>query len=301
MIKRTIEISQEPVHVSVAKSQLILKRNGVQVGDAPCEDIGMVVVDHPQTTYSHAALAALANSGAVLVVCGDDHLPSAMLLPLSSHSQVVWRLADQIAAPIPLQKQLWKQLIVSKITGQSQNLIDGSVSQKRLQNFAGRVRSGDPENIESQAARVYWNAWLDNISFRRHQTACDLNCFLNYGYSIIRAAIARAVVAAGLHPAIGLHHSSRSNAFCLVDDLIEPFRPTVDRQVREMWDGGYEELNQTAKAELLGLLTHPFSMNDQSGPFLVMIHRMVASLVRCFSGETRILEIPRPCESAGTE
>jgi len=301
VIKRTLEISNESAHLSVRNEQLILERNGKTIGQAPCEDLGMVVVDHPQTTYTHAALAKLADSGAVLVICGRDHLPSAVLLPLTSHSQVVWRLADQLAAPLPVQKQLWRQLVVAKIKGQARNLSPGSSSRKGLFALARQVRSGDPSNIEARAAKTYWTVWLDNTPFRRDQTLSDLNSFLNYGYAIVRAAIARAVVAGGLQPAIGLHHCNRSNAFCLVDDLIEPFRPIVDDRVREMWRQGYTDLTQEAKAMLLELLTLPVSLGGQSGPLMVMIHRMIASLVSCYSGESKILEIPVPCESADTD
>ncbi len=301
MIKRTLEISREPAHLSVRNDQLLLQRDGKTVAQAPCEDLGMVVVDHPQTTYTHAALAKLADSGAVLVVCGRDHIPAAILLPLATHSQVIWRLADQMAVPLPMQKQLWRQLVIAKIRGQAKNLEENSAVRTRLLALARQVHSGDPNNVEARAARAYWSAWLDNTGFRRDQSANDLNCFLNYGYAIVRAAIARAVVSGGLQPAIGLHHSNRSNAFCLVDDLIEPFRPLVDDRVREMWRQGYTELTQEAKAMLLDILTTPLALNEQTGPMMIMIHRMVASLVRCYSGESSQLEIPVPCESVGTD
>ena len=301
MIKRTLEISREPAHLQVRYEQLQLKRDGAVVAQAPCEDLGVVVVDHPQTTYSHAALTKLAECGAVLVVCGADHLPAAVLLPLADHSQVVWRLGDQLAAPRPLRKQLWRQLVVAKIRGQARNLPPGSAPRKKLFALAREVRSGDPTNVEAQAARLYWCNWLDGDEFRRDVDAGGLNVFLNYGYAIARAALGRAIVAAGLHPSVGLHHRNRSNAFCLADDLIEPFRPLVDDRVREMHRQGYGELSQPAKAALLELLTVPLKLGEQSGPWMVMVHRLVASLVRCYARESRRLEIPVPCGSADTE
>lgn len=297
VIKRTLEISRESAHITVRNDQLLLQRDGKTVGHAPCEDLGVVVVDHPQTTYSHAALAKLADCGAVLVICGRDHLPSAVLLPLADHSLVVSRLADQVAAPRPLRKQLWRQLVSAKIKAQARNLPQGSVGRTRLLALAREVRSGDPENSEAQAARVYWANWLGDPGFRRDPALGDANKFLNYGYAIVRATLARAIVSSGLQPGLGLHHSNRSNAFCLADDLIEPFRPMVDRRVREMIRAGFEELDQPAKAELLKLLTQPLRLGDQTGPWMVMVHRLVASLVRCFSGEQRRLEIPVPCAS----
>ncbi len=305
MIKRTLEISREPAHLSLRNEQLLLKRDGQIVGQAPCEDLGFVVVDHPQTTYTHAALAKLAECGAAVVLCGPDHLPVAMILPLADHSQVVWRLRDQLAVGRPLAKQLWKQLVAAKIRAQARNLDPSLPAYRKLLALAGEVRSGDPANVEAQAARVYWQNWLwsndaDEAAgdvFRRDAEASGLNGFLNYGYAILRAALGRAIVAAGLLPSLGIHHCNRSNAFCLADDLIEPFRPLVDDCVREMHRQGHEQLTQPAKAELLGLLTLPMRMGDQTGPLMVMLHRTVASLARCYAGEAKRLEIPEPAES----
>lgn len=298
MIKRTLEISHDPAHLSVRNEQLVLRRDGKTVGQVPCEDIGVVLVDHPQTTYTHGALAKLAGAGATLVVCGRDHLPSAMLLPLSDHSQVVWRLRDQLNISRPLAKRLWKQLVVAKIHAQAANLPANQPAYRKLLALAREVRSGDPKNVEAQAARIYWVNWLwqeefaGSEPFRRDPAGTGLNSFLNYGYAVVRAAIARAIVAAGLLPSLGLHHRNRGNAFCLADDLIEPFRPLLDDRVREMYRQGYEELNQPAKAELLEVLTQRLRLGEEIGPLMVMLHRMVASLVHCYAGDAKRLEIP---------
>ncbi len=315
MIKRTLEISREPAHLAVRNQQLILKRDGQVVGSVPCEDIGLVMVDHPQTTYTHSALAQLAASDAAVVLCGHDHLPVAMLLPLADHSQVVWRLQDQLDVSKPLQKQLWSQLVVAKIEAQARNLPGDSGPHRKLMALAREVRSGDPKNTEAQAAKIYWAHWLGSVPnsgseelgtdplapndplaaiFRRDPNGTGLNGFLNYGYAVVRASIARAIVAAGLLPSLGIHHRNRSNAFCLADDLMEPYRPLVDDRVRQMARQGYDQLNQPAKAELLDLLVQPMQLGDQKGPFMVMLHRLVASLVRCYAGQSKRLEIPVP-------
>ncbi|MCC7476573.1 MAG: CRISPR-associated endonuclease Cas1 [Pirellulales bacterium] len=161
MIKRTLEISREPAHLSVRDEQLILKRDGQTIGQVPCEDIGVVMVDHPQTTYTHGALAKLAESDAAVVICGRDHLPAAILLPMADHSQVVWRLDAQLSISRPLQKQLWRQLVVAKIEAQARNLSPHLPAHRKLLALAREVRSGDPTNIEAQAARVYWANWLN--------------------------------------------------------------------------------------------------------------------------------------------
>ncbi len=293
MIKRTVEISREPTHLSVRTDQLVLRRNGDAVGQIPCEDIGVLLVDHPQTTYTHAALARLADCGATVVLCGSDHLPNALVLPLADHSRVVWRINEQLSASRPLKKQLWQQIVRAKIRGQAENLEIGSPPRRRLAHLAREVKSGDPKNAEAQAAWVFWAHWLGGEEFRRDRDAPGLNAFLNYGYAVMRAAVARAVVAAGLLPALGLHHRNRSNAFCLADDLVEPLRPMVDRRVREMHLQGYDELTQDAKARLLELLADRVRMRDESGPLMVNIHRMVASLVSCYQGEAKRLQIPR--------
>ncbi len=292
MIKRTIEISQQPAHVTVQHSQLVLKRDGAVVGQAPCEDVGVVLVDHPQVTYSHAALVALAESDAVLVVCGRNHLPVAVLLPLADHTQVVSRLTDQLAVSQPLKKQLWKQLIRAKIRGQAENLAAGMPARSKLLDYARQVRSGDPTNLEAQAARVYWQNWLPEEVFRRDADGAGLNSLLNYGYAVVRAAVARALVAAGLLPSLGLHHSNRSNAFCLADDLVEPLRPIVDDRARELYRQGFDQLDAEGKAGLLKLLAEDVRLGGETGPLMVVLHRYVASLVKCFQGDAKRLEIP---------
>ncbi len=292
MIKRTIEISREAAHLTVRRKQLVIQRDGDTVGTVPCEDIGFVLVDHPGTTYSHAALTSLAEHDAAMIVCGSSHLPVAMLLPLSDHSQVVWRINNQLAASKPLRKNLWKQLVQAKIRAQAAVLASDCPGRSKLLDMARRVRSGDPANVEAQAARVYWQHYWPVDSFRRDADAGGLNGLLNYGYAVVRAAVARAIVAAGLMPAIGLHHSNRSNPFCLADDLVEPLRPLVDDRARELFRSGHDDVNPEAKAELLTLLVDPVDMGGERGPLMVNLHRMIASLVKCFEGQSKKLEMP---------
>lgn len=299
LIKRTLEISREPAHLSVRLEQLTLSRDGKPFASVPCEEIGVVLVDHPQTTYSHAALAELAASQAVLVVCGRDHLPAAVLLPLADHTQIVWRLADQLAVTKPVRKRLWQQLVQAKIRAQAGNLPAGTPPHLKLLALAREVASGDTKNVEAQAARLYWQHYLGQETFRRDVDGSGLNGLLNYGYAVLRAALARAIVAAGLHPALGLFHSNRANSFCLADDLVEPLRPLVDARARELWKQGYSELTQEAKARLLEILAEPVDLEGESGPLMTSLHRLVASLVRCYQGEGKTLLIPTVCKIAG--
>ena len=293
MIKRTIEISSAAAHLTVKQRQFLIQRDGVVVGQAPCEDIGMVVVDHAGTTYTHAALAGLVASDAALVICGRDHLPAGVLLPLSDHSQIVWRINDQISAGKPLQKRLWKQIVQQKIRNQAMVLGPDIPAHKKLNSLADEVRSGDPQNVEAQAAVVYWKNFLsDDERFYRNRESNGLNGLLNYGYSILRAAVARALVGSGLFPALGLHHRNRSNSFCLADDLMEPLRPLVDFVARDLYQQGYESLGPESKKELLQILTWPTEIKSVTGPLMVNLQRMSASLANCYRGESTQLLIP---------
>lgn len=307
MIKRTIEISQQPAHLTVRNEQLLLlPKDGdgreIPLASIPCEDIGVVLVEHSGTTFSHAALERLVHHGAALVICGRDHLPAGMLLPVGEHTQIVPRIGQQIAIKKPLRKQLWKQIVQAKIRAQAANLAPGSTVRSRLLNLAREVRSGDPTNVEAQAARSYWQVWLNDAegrpgrdcgaTFRRQPAGPPPNNFLNYGYAIIRAAVARAVVSAGLTPALGIQHHRRSDAFCLADDLVEPLRPIVDDQARDLFNSGQTELTPPTKAALLELLTVRVRTGEAAGPLMVALHRYVASLVRCYEGSERRLSIP---------
>jgi CRISPR-associated protein Cas1 len=301
MIKRTIEISQEPAYLATKLDQLQIHRDDEIVASIPCEDIGVLLVDHPQTRYSHSALTQLAEFNAAVVLCGRNHLPVAVLLPVSDHSNVVWRLRDQIAVGKALSKQLWQQLIRAKIRASAGNLELGSPAKSKLLELACQVRSGDPTNVEAYAARIYWQNWLpSDFSFGRDADGEGLNALLNYGYAVVRAAIARALVAAGLTPALGLKHANRGNAFALADDLIEPLRALVDRRVRELFYQGFVELGPETKAGLLKLLAEDVQLGSESGPLMVCLHRYVASLVKCYQGEAKKLLIPERLKSAST-
>jgi len=304
MIKRTIEISKEPAHLAVKLDQLLIQQRGTTEAikaSVPCEDIGMLLVDQPGVTYSHAALARLMDFGAAVVVCGNNHLPAGILLPLANHTEVVWRINDQMAASKPLCKRLWQQIVIAKIKAQAANLVRESPQARKLITLASEVKSGDPSNVEAQAAKVYWSAWLgDGQNFKRDPEGDGLNGLLNYGYAVVRAAMARALVAAGLIPALGIHHTNRSNPFCLADDLMEPIRPLVDARVRALHQQGKVILDQASKATLLEVLTAQVRAGSPTGPLMVALHRTVASLVRCYQGQEKRLLLPvaiepQPC------
>jgi CRISPR-associated protein Cas1 len=291
MIKRTIDISQGPTFVCIENDQLVLTREKQRIGQAPCEDIGVLLVDHVATTYTHSVFTRLLHFGAVIVLCGPNHLPVGMVLPMESNELTARRMRLQASAPLPLRKRLWKQIVRQKVRQQALNLPEDNSVRGRMLVMADEVKSGDRSNIEGQAARFYWPALL-GADFRRDPEGDSPNDLLNYGYMVLRAAIARALVAAGLHPVFSLQHSHRNNAFALADDLLELLRPRVDRAVLELVGAGNQIIDRPAKEKLLGILAEEVRIADQSGPLMVQLHRLAASLLRCYEGGQKKLDLP---------
>ena len=293
ILKRTIEISSQPTHLSVRLGQLTLSRDGKPIASVPCEDLGTIVVDHPQTTYTHAALRDVVTNGGSLVICGQDHLPVGLLIPMATHSQVVQRIYEQIDATLPCKKRIWQQLIRGKIKEAAVILEPGSAS-KQLMRLIPQVRSGDTTNVEARAAKMFWRHWLPvDSEFRRDQDGDEFNGLLNYGYAIIRALLARVIVSAGYSPAIGIHHHHRSNPFCLADDLIEPLRPIVDSAVRSLHRQGHDAVNRQTKQVLLSLLAGTVEFDGDIGPLNVAVHRYVNHFGDCLCGERTKLDYPK--------
>ncbi len=292
MIKRTVEISGYKTYFHMAHGQLVVEREGSRVGQVPIEDIGLLVVDNPTASYSHLCVVRLLENGAAVILCGEDHLPAGLLTPIEGNSLQAERLRIQIEAPLPTRKRLWQQIVQAKIRHQA-DIAETTETKTRLMQLRDSVKSGDPRNVEAQAARVHWAAWLGADSgFRRERDGPPPNSLLNYGYMVLRAAVARAVVGSGLHPSLGLQHHNRYNAYSLADDLLEPFRPLVDLAVRDLWRNGKREIDKEAKQALLTLLTHTCETDGQTGPLLVALEFMSASLLKCLAGTEKNLKIP---------
>lgn len=300
MIKKIIEISQQRTALSIKYGQLILKREDGEKS-IPCEDIGVLLVDNPATNYTHCVFTELLKHGAAVVLCDNNHLPAGMLLPIESNSIQTERCAKQITAKEPLKKKLWQQIVRAKIAHQAELVKDNTQIHKGLTSLISQVRSGDPSNVEARASKLFWQAYIQGIDFRRDSEGKPPNNLLNYGYMVMRAAIARAICSAGLLPSVGLHHRNKYNAFCLADDLNEPFRGFVEVKVREIVQAGeYEELTQSIKAKLLETLYEEVEIVDSAsspqagykGPLMVGLHRTAASLVRCFCGEQKEIDLP---------
>jgi CRISPR-associated protein Cas1 len=290
MIKRTIEISGQGNHLSIAEGSLCVGKAGEPVARIPLEDIGVLILDAPSTTYTHSVITEVIAAGAVIIPCGRDHHPRGLFLPQESSLQTQ-RLAAQAAAPLPLKKSLWKQIVQAKIHSQAGALPQGAPERGMLGALVRQVRSGDPTNVEAHAARLYWPAMFGK-DFRRSPDGLPPNAVLNYGYMVLRSCVARAVCGAGLHPSLGLHHHNRSNAFCLADDLLEPLRPLVDVRVRALAQAGATEVNRDSKMQILSVLTETVCLAGEKGPLMVALERLTASLVRCYGGEQKKLDLP---------
>jgi CRISPR-associated protein Cas1 len=294
MIKRTIEISSGPTRLSVTHRQLVIEKSDGTQTSIPIEDLGVVIVDHPAVSYTHAVFTDLLAAGAAVVLCSRDHHPAGIFLPIDAHSTQTERHHCQIEATGPFKKQTWARVVRAKIERQADVIQEVVGRDEGLRSLSTRVRSGDPDNLEAQAAQRYWKV-LFGKEFRRGRDGNGPNKALNYGYAIIRAAIARAIAGSGLIPSLGLHHHNRSNPFCLADDLMEPYRPFIDLKVSELVRSGHtlEELDRTAKTVLLSVLNETIQIGDRRTPVGLAIHQTTASMARGYeTGKPQQLDLP---------
>ena len=262
----------------------------------PIEDIGVVVLDNSRITCTTGLLQALLENLCAVITCDTKSMPLGLLLPLSGNTTQNERFRHQIEASLPLKKQLWQQTIKAKIENQAELLEACMHSEvKCMRIWAGKVRSGDPDNIEARAAAYYWkNMYADLSGFTRDRNGIPPNNLLNYGYAILRAIVARALVISGLLPTLGIHHHNRYNAYCLADDIMEPYRPYVDelvfKIVKEM---EYQELTKDIKVKLLSIPTLEVRIGRNRSPLMVAVGQTTASLYKCFSGESRQIIYPK--------
>lgn len=272
---------------------MMVDREGFDLAAVPIEDIGVLILDHPQITHTQGLLAACSENNVALLVCSEKHLPSAILLPLEGNSLHSKIIAQQAQVTEPTCKRLWQAIVRAKIREQAKALLLSTGDDSPLPAYAKRVKSGDTENIEGQAARIYWQK-LFGQDFRRDPKTPGINTLLNYGYAVMRAAVARAIVSTGLHPSLGLHHHNQYNSFCLADDLVEPLRPAVDLKVYELCKKLPEEpaLTTENKRVLLETLSADCVMNGQRLPLMTSLHHYAASVRKVICGEHKRMEIP---------
>lgn len=297
MIKRTLYFGN-PAYLRLKDKQLAIETQVDQTTRTvtiPVEDIGIVVIDHPQITITSGLLQMLQENNVSILTCDYKHMPQSLLLPLEGNKTQQERYTEQIKASEPLKKQLWQQTIVQKIKNQAGVLDSFLLKSDYLIPLYRNVKSGDSDNCEATAAAYYWKTFFGDINgFRREKEGPPPNNYLNYGYSILRGTMARSIVCTGLLPTLGIFHRNRYNAFCLADDLMEPYRPYVDELVYKMVReyGLVEFLEKQHKAELLRVPQLDVQIGGEKSPLMVATQRTAVSLMKCFMGEQRKLLYP---------
>ena len=307
MIKKTLYFGN-PAYLSLRDAQLVIKLpeivNNKTLPDSfkqeneikkPIEDIGVVVLDNKQITITSGLLEALLENNSAVITCDNKSMPTGLMLPLAGNTTQSERFRHQIEASLPLKKQLWQQTIKAKIENQAAILKKYTNIEVRCMNiWAADVKSGDTENMEARAAAFYWKNLFPIDNFTRDREGIPPNNLLNYGYAILRAVIARGLVGSGLLPTLGIHHHNRYNAYCLADDIMEPYRPYVDDLVYKIVVSGvdYNTLNKELKAELLTIPTLDVVINGKRSPLMIAVGQTTASLYKCFSGELRKICYP---------
>ena len=308
MIKKTLYFGN-PVYLSLKNAQLMIKLPEVVRNDTlpesfkrnsevtkPIEDIGVVVLDHKQITITSGVLEALLENNCAIITCDSRSMPVGLMLPLCGNTTQNERFRDQLDASLPLVKQLWQQTIKAKIENQAAVLQECSGAETRcMKVWADDVKSGDSNNLEARAAAYYWKNLFPIKDFTRDREGIPPNNLLNYGYAVLRAIVARGLVVSGLLPTLGIHHHNRYNAYCLADDIMEPYRPYVDRLVYNMINQGvdYTELTKELKAQLLIIPTLETNIAGKRSPLMVAVGQTTASLYKCFSGELRKIFYPK--------
>ncbi|HWW63160.1 MAG TPA: type II CRISPR-associated endonuclease Cas1 [Sphingomonadaceae bacterium] len=298
---RIVDIATDGRHLSLYRGFLVVEEQREEVGRIALDDVHAVIVHAHGTTWSANLVAALAERGAPVVFCGSNHSPVAVTLPIEGHHAQNARFRAQWDASKPLCKQLWRRIVTAKITMQGSLLsARGIAGADAFPLIARRVKSGDSDNLEAQAARRYWPL-LMGAEFRRNRDSPGANALLNYGYAVIRATVARAVVAAGLHPTIGINHANRGNAFVLADDLVEPFRPLVDALVVAMVAQGLDTLDPKRKRQFARLIAFDLRIGGEASPMSIAAVRLAQSLARAFETgrpSLAIFDPPTPIEWA---
>jgi CRISP-associated protein Cas1 len=291
MIGRIVEVAGDGRYLHMERGFMVAEHRGAELGRIPLDDVSALIATAHGVVISNNLLVALAERGAPVVICGRNQLPRAVMWPLDSHHRQGARMDAQLAAPKPLRKRLWRDLVRSKLSMQAACLGVYGLPEAPLRALIPKVRVGDTSNLEGVGARRYWGRLLGK-TFRRNPEADDINGLLNYGYTVLRAAVARHLIATGLHPGLPLHHANDGNAMRLVDDMMEPFRPCVDALVRQRMDLGLYTVDAAAKREMALLMTKPLRTEQGLGPITNAIERLCLSLAQVYEGERKRLSLP---------
>lgn len=297
MIKRTLYFGN-PAYLKTDNLQLVaeLKKEEQEAHSIPIEDIGIIILDHPQITITSGLMSRLLEKNVGLVTCDGTHHPVGLMLNLEGHTLQSQKHQAQVEASQPLKKQCWQQTIMAKIDNQARLLKSLGLETNYLTTLRDKVKSGDSDNCEAKAAVYYWKHLFCGVpDFRRERYGPPPNNLLNYGYAILRALVARALVGSGLLPSLGIFHRNQYNAYCLADDIMEPYRPYVDRLAYQIWQREGEKasfLEPGLKKELLSIPATDTRIDGKKSPLMTAVSRTTASLVRCYEGESRKILYP---------
>jgi CRISPR-associated protein Cas1 len=291
MVGRIVEIATEGQHLSIDRGFLVASRRGEELARTPIDDIDGLISAAHGLSFSANVLVALAERGSPVVLCGPKFRPDAIVWPMHGHHRAAARLSAQIEASLPLRKGLWRDIVRAKIRSQAAVLESMGRPTAHLGRMTAKVRSGDPSNVEAQAARYYWREVMGK-DFRRDPDGDDVNVLLNYGYAVLRASVARHIAAAGLHPNIPVHHANETNPLRLADDLVEPFRPLADACIVALAEKGITALDLPAKRALGTLPTRTLDCGDGRHPLGLMIAGYCSSLAEVFEGKQDRLYLP---------
>lgn len=300
MIKKTLYFGN-PAYLSLKLEQLVIKTQRQEddgeslTRTIPIEDVGVVVLDHRQITVTQGVMEKLLENNCAVITCDSRHLPVGLLLPLVGNTVQNERFRSQIDSSLPLRKQLWQQTIQAKIANQAA-VLEYSTSRRHgnMLAWVSQVKSGDSDNVEARAATYYWKTiFPERPDFLRGQFEDEPNGLFNYGYAVLRAVVARSLVMSGLLPTLGIHHHNRYNAYCLADDIMEPYRPYVDRHVLDIIaEDGTLSLTQSAKLRLLSIPVLDVEIDGHTSPLMVAVSTTTASLAKCFGGDLRKIVYP---------
>ncbi len=296
MLGRIVEVADDRRHLSMHRGFMVVQDTEgerKELGQVPLDDIAAVIANAHGLSYTNNLLVALAERGAPFVLCAANHNTVGMLLPIEGNFEQSRRIDAQIAAGQPTHKRLWAAVVRAKLEQQAAALEAAGAPTAPLLALARKVKSGDPDNLEAQGARRYWGL-LFGDDFRRDQDGGGRNALLNYGYTVLRAATARAVIAAGLHPGIGLHHSHDNNAMRLVDDLMEPFRPVIDLKVWQLWRNQEREVTPESKRALVRTLYDDMQSDVGATPVTVCIQKLATSIAQIYLGQRDKPDLPLP-------
>lgn len=297
MIKRTLYFGN-PCYLKKKDAQLVIDfpDKEKETKSIPIEDVGIIVLESSQITLTHGLISALMDNNVALLSCNEKHLPYGLMLPMAQHHAFTEKMYAQLESSQPLRKNLWQQTIVAKIENQA-SVLDGlGIDVENMHYWSSQVKSGDPDNYEARAAAYYWdNIFIQYDAFRRHRFGDAPNNLLNYGYSILRAIVARSLVGSGMFTALGIHHKNKYNPYCLADDIMEPYRPYVDILVLDILtetEEEIEDLTTALKARLLSIATVDVNIDGTNSPLMIGVKRTTASLRKCFEAESRKIVYP---------